>query len=210
VEEDVRRVIRGFRRWWGRYVASPTPLLNWIVVASFGVVILHVLFAGRTELFPRGSQLWESLYELSLALISSYIFYLVVVQLRRLQDKSNLLPLLTSKSSSIVGDAGAVAGQLRDSSGQEVKGSYPSLAETEAMCSKVGASDTINLLPEFGIRIQTHLEYLVFLMQHTKGAIAEIYAVMPYLDSEHVKLLSNIDDCRYFNILQQVAGTDLQ
>ena len=200
-------------QFWSKYIASINRVLNWLFVISAAIIVLryiNVAFLHITEQFPGGSEVWELLYELSLALISAYVFYFIVTHWTRQQDKGNLLPFLRSKTNAIVQAAEDVAGRLAQSSGHGFENRLPSKDETEAMCAKVKAGDEFTWFPEFGIRVQTHLQYLVFHMQRTKQDIASVYTRMPYLDSEYVKLLAQIDDCRYFNTLEQLAGTNLK
>ena len=203
---------RQIGQFWRKYIASINRVLNGLFVISVSIVVLryiNVAFLHITELFPGGSEVWEVLYELRLALISAYIFFFIVTHWKRQQDKGNLLPFLNSKNNAIIGAAEAVAGQLAQSSGHNFETHLPSEDDTKAMCAKVKAGDEFSWFPEYGIRIQTHLQYLVFHMQRTKQDIASIYTRMPYLDSEYVKLLANIDDSRYFSTLEQLAGTNL-
>jgi len=197
-------VWRQIRQFWSKYIASINRVLNGLFVISVGIVVLRF-----TKLFPGGSEVWEALYELSLALISAYIFYFIVTHWKRQQDKGNLLPFLSSKTNAVINAAEAVAGQLAQSSGHKFETPLPSEEDTVAMCAKVKAGDKFSWFPEYGIRTQTHLQYLVFQMERTKQDIASIYTRMPYLDSEYVKLLANIDDSRYFSTLEQLAGADL-
>ncbi len=59
------------------------------------VIVSHdVLFAGVPELFSWSGELWNLIYQFCLAFAASYIFYLVVVHLKRQRDRENLRPFL--------------------------------------------------------------------------------------------------------------------
>jgi hypothetical protein len=199
-------------QFWSKYIASINPVLNGFFVISVVILVLRYInaaFVHKTEQFPGGSEVWDLLYELSLALISAYVFFFIVTHWKRQQDKGNLLPFLDSKTNAIIKAAEDVAGQLAQSSGHKFETHLPSKEDTVAMCEKVKAGDEVTWFPEYGMRIQTHLQYLVFHMQRTKQDIASIYTRMPYLDSEYVNLLAHIDDSRYFSTLEQLKGAKL-
>jgi hypothetical protein len=205
-------VCRQIGQFWSKYIASINRVLNGLFVISVSIIVLryiNVAVLHIPELFPGGSEVWEVLYQLSLALISAYIFYFIVTHWKRQQDKGNLLPFLSSKTTAIIDAAKAVAGHLAETSGHKFDTYLPSKDDTEAMCAKVKAGEQFSWWPKYGIMVQTHLEYLVFHMRHTKQNIASIYTRMPYLDSEYVKLLANIDDSHYFSTLEQLEGANL-
>src|SRR5215210_7845386 len=120
---------RQIGQFWRKYIASINRVLNGLFVISVSIVVLryiNVAFLHITELFPGGSEVWEVLYELRLALISAYIFFFIVTHWKRQQDKGNLLPFLNSKNNAIIGAAEAVAGQLAQSSGHNFETHLPS------------------------------------------------------------------------------------
>ena len=209
--------MRQIKQFWSKYIRSISLVLNWAFGISVFIVISHLInsiFLHIPEWFPGGNEVQEFFYDSSLALISAYVFYFIVTHLKRQQDKGQLLPLLSSKTDSIIGAAETVAGHLAQTSGHKFEGHLPSSADTKTMCSKVQASEKISwtYTPGSGMNvraIQTHLEYLVFHMERTRVAIRDIYVVMAYLEAEHVRLLATIDDCHYFNTLAELKGADL-
>src|SRR5215216_1499412 len=119
---------RRVRQVLSKYVLSMPLVLNGLFVISVGIVVLryiNVAFLHITE-WLSGSEVWEGLYELSLALISAYVFYFIVTHWKRQQDKGNLLPFLSSKTKAIIEDAEAVAGQLAQTSGYNFEAHLPS------------------------------------------------------------------------------------
>lgn len=138
---------RRFKELLVKYIASVSLTLNVLLVVSFIVVVLHdFVFTGRPELFEGGAQVWDLVYRLSLALIGSYIFYFVVVHLKRQQDKENLRPFLQRQTNFAIGDAKLLAHTLKEESGYDFAGDYPSLADTQIMCAKIRLNDEAPLV----------------------------------------------------------------
>lgn len=200
-------MIKKLKQTLAKYILSVNLVLNVLLVVAIVIIILHdFLFAEGTELFAGGAELWALVYRVSLALVGSYIFYYVVVHLKTLRDKSNLLPFLTSKTTKVIGNAETIAGHLRYESGHDFAGNYPSLADTEAMLKAVKPFSTIAWFQTPEGTPGTQLQYLKLLMNETRESISHIYPLMPFLPSEYVRLLNEIDDSGYFHLLDEVTG----
>ena len=69
------------------------------------VIIAHDgFFAGWPEVFNGGAMLWDWLYRLCFAFAASFIFYVVVVHVKRQRDKENIRELLSKKTDRICED----------------------------------------------------------------------------------------------------------
>jgi hypothetical protein len=136
-------------------------------------------------------------------LVTSYLFYYIVVHLKTMKDKVNLLPFLTSQTDMIVADAEAVAGHLSDVSGHKFAGSYPSRDDTIAMCEAVNPHSTISSFHAPIGTPATQLQFILIHVNRTKEAISNIYPLMTFLDSHYVRLLTEIDNCLYFHALEE-------
>lgn len=195
------------KKQWMKYFASVSPTLNVLLIFSVIIVLLHdFAFASSPELFRGGAQIWDLAYRLSLALIGSYIFYFVVVHSKRQQDKDNLLPFLRRQTNFVFGDAKSLVNALREESGHDFAGEYPSLNDTQVMCSKISLSDEAQLIIDIMMTKANWLQFLLHERNRTERALPKIYATVPFLDSDYLKLLTNIENCHYFTMLDHVRG----
>jgi hypothetical protein len=83
------------------------------LVCLFLLVAHDLFFEDWPEWFGWGPALWDLFYELCLAFAASYLFYSVVVHVKRQRDKETLRPFLYRHSLYIVGNAEAISRTLK-------------------------------------------------------------------------------------------------
>lgn len=199
------------RWWWRKYVAAVGWPLNTVCLASLAVVCFHdFVFAGTPELFQNAGKVLYLLYQLSLALLASYVFFYVNIHLPRQRDRKNVHQFLNEKTFHIVQDAQHIVNGLRHSSGCDVKDDYPSLPDLEGMCSKVHPYAKAPLFFGDLMRSANWMEDLVHFRKSTKETVGSIYKIIPLLDSGYLKLVMDIDDCSYFSHLKDVGSARMR
>jgi hypothetical protein len=202
-------------KWWRKYVVEVGWLLNVACAASLVVVCLHdFVFAGRPELFQNAGKMWDLVYQLSLALLASFVFFYVNVHIPRQRDRENLQQFLNEKTFRIVQDALFIVRGLEESSGHTTKTSGGdanlSSSDIRAMCSKVHPySEAPLVLGDLG-RNANWMEFLIHFRKRTKETAESIYSKITFLDSDYLKLVIDIDDCSYFAHLRDVASAPLR
>jgi len=208
-------------KWWRKYVAEVGWPLNVVCVASLLVVCLHdFVFAGGPELFQNAGKLWDLVYQLSLAVLASYVFFYVNVHLPRQQDRGNIQNFLNDKTFRIVRDAWTIVEELqRHARGDDHGDAYISLSGLKTMCSRVSAHDEA---PLFLGNLRRHanwieylrhanwIEYLVYFRNETKENAESIYSKITFLDSDYLKLIIDIDDCDYFSVLRAIGSAPMR
>jgi hypothetical protein len=196
-----------------------------LFVSCLFVVLGHdVLFAGRPELFNGGAELWDLFYQLCLAFAASYIFYIVVVRVKRRQDKENIRPFLSDKTRRICEQAKQLIDGLRGGSvSRDDPAYYPSYEEVKSLCEHIRAHDPAPHLVK-GRQVPWNVfiahfmestkqettniyavpwhEFMTHLMNTTKQEITNIYAVSHLLDTDYLKLLMDIEECEHFAFLE--------
>jgi hypothetical protein len=107
------------------------------------VLLAHdVVFAGWPEWFNGGAALWDLFYQLCVAFAASYIFYIVVVRIKRQRDKENIRPFLSAKTRRICEQAKQLIGGLRGGSVMKYDPDYyPSYEEVKNLCEHIRAHD---------------------------------------------------------------------
>jgi hypothetical protein len=150
-------------------------------------------FIGWSEILPGGAELWDLLYELCLAFLASYVFYFVVVHLKRQRDREALRPFLYRYTNSIVDDANLICWKLAQASKTDFDGDFPPTPDvTVTMCKSV---DPTSKVP--GMFIVQWFELLEVRRRLTKESSANIYTAAPFLEPEHLKRVIDVDTCLY-------------
>jgi hypothetical protein len=166
------------------------------------VLIAHdVGFAGWPEWFNGGAALWDLFYQLCLAFTASYIFYIVVVHVKRQRDKENIRPFLSAKTGRICEDAKQLIGGLRGRAAMKYEPDYyPSYEETKSLCEHIRAQDT-SPLSLSGERV-LWFAFMTHLKDRSKQEITDIYSVSHLLDTDYLKLLMAIEECSHFAFVE--------
>jgi hypothetical protein len=205
------------KRVWRKYVASVGWPLNAACLIAVLVVILHdFVFVGWPELFPHGAQLWKLAYQLSLALIASYVFFYVNVHIRRLREKEALRPFLCQYTRNVVEQAAEMSRTFKGKKGKpeyRFEGDFPpTLEDTERMLLPISPKHTIPFVVDMSPdRVKTYGTWLDWLLWHksrTMHSITRIYTATPFLEPEHLRLIMDVENCEIFDLSTCEAEAD--
>jgi hypothetical protein len=81
--------------------------------------------------------LWEWVYRLCFAFLASYIFYVVVVHVRRQRDKENIRPFLSAKTRRICEQAKQLIGGLRGGSAMKYDPDITQATKKSRACANI-------------------------------------------------------------------------
>jgi hypothetical protein len=201
VDQDIGLRQRA-KRLWFIYIASLDRTLTVLFVLCGLVIIAHDgFFAGWPELFSGGAMLWDWLYRLSFAFAASYIFYVVVVHVKRQRDKENVRDFLGKKTDRICEDARKLIGGLRGGNVMRYERHYyPSHEEVKSLCEHINLDDPAPLISK-GKHVSWR-QFMTLLMDSSRREITNIYAVSHLLDTDYLALLMAVEECPHFDFLQ--------
>lgn len=166
------------------------------------------------EKFKFGQEVGEMYLQLCLAFISSYIFYFVVVHLRREKDRENV----NSFVNPYIRSAGAQwKSQLKamcESLGVSEPIGIPDEAFVADIFAKIGSKGRSPLMKEYPSTYLSWFEYLWYYQSRVERFITIVLNKMPFLDSKLVQLLSELYECEHFTSMRfyvgnRFANTDL-
>ena len=176
-----------------------------------------LFFAGWPELFSWGGELWDLLYQLCLAFAASFIFYFLVVHIKRQRDKESIRPFLLAKTGRICEDAKKLIGGLRG--GSEMKydpNYYPTKEEVKSLCEHISLGDPAPLIERRDLAAilddpaaltsrkynVSWRQFMTLLKDSSRQEITNIYAVSHLLDTAYLALLMAVEECPHFAFLQ--------
>lgn len=187
--------------------------LNIGLLVSFScITIVEFIYDKTPELFIGGAKLGEIISNLSLAFIASYMFYVVVVHFKYIKDKEHLDPYIALKSKQVVGSilelTGTIIWKAQDEKDSEIK--YPNKLELEEITKNVHFKD---LAPEAYRRSHQNINTMWDFTNHWKGLCEErlkdILTLSLFLESEHIKLLLNIQESSFYSIINFFEEVEL-
>ena len=135
------------------------------------------------------------------SVLASYIFYLIVVHLKEVNDKKVVYPHIIKWAELIVGNCKS---QLSDF-GKESKIDLPFLSLTQEQVDQ--AFKQINPKSNAPLYFTSNnsanwLQYFDYYRVRSQKYIAKIMSQIIFIDANLVSLITNIDNCNHFDIVE--------
>jgi hypothetical protein len=168
-----------------------------LLIISILIIVIIDFTHFRFNALIKGSSIKinEILSRLSLAYISSFIFYFVVVYLKEETDRKNVYPYIKHQIHSIFSIHKIVISKLKDSDINE--NIFLNKEELARILDKVSPLDSIKSIEQ--MPHGTFYELLVFESKHAKNAIYLLFGKMKYIDSELSKILFEIENSNFIS-----------
>ena len=141
------------------------------------------------EKFEKGSELGDLIYQICLAYITSFIFYFLVVYLKRVKDRQILEPYIADKTRTVIHSGKILVKYLVSETGIRPQNFYPTEEELSAMCSKVN--------PNSFVQGWANLSWMGLFREYflkSEKAINSIYEKMPFVESKLIRYLGDIQN----------------
>lgn len=199
--------------WRYRYISRTERWLNralW-AIAVIGLVysgFQHTWLADMPERIRYGAELGDLLYDLAIAYVGAFAFYLLVVRLPLLRDRASVYqaiePLLWrvfDESQGLAMELSRMArvGETRPETPEEVEialGRRPATREEiRTLCERIGPEKDVNIRDwgPNGMRSVTPLEWIRSHAERARKAHQDVQIFAPYLSATVVRLLALID-----------------
>lgn len=175
------------------------------------------------ELFPFGYELGDIQYRICFAFITSYIFYVLITFIPKEKDKENVYEYINPKKDELINSIENFFGvlvetanyaELKDPTKQAMKSILFQNRKLEVnlltnkdikdICTIINPDDhsPINVYESKQFVKLTWTEFIKFHVDSTNQQIADIFVLMPHLESKHIKLLSNLKDIEFIRIVR--------
>ena len=185
-----------------KYLKSVRNELKILFVTSFISIILSDFWLNKIpEFFNFGSEAGVIVNRLSYSFVSAFIFYFLVVHLKREREKETLYTYVAEKSRLILNHAKNLKEALYAKSGKDLDDVFPSADELDKILEKINPREKAPLI--LG-RIDNHadwLGYLDYFKKKTTIPINSIFSKINFLDATLVHHLISIEDSLYFKEL---------
>jgi hypothetical protein len=180
-----------------RYILSVDKTINVLLILSIvgiGITLVPDIFTMRSD--------WREVFQrLCLSYVSSYIFFFVVVHIKKEKDKANINSFIVPK---ILAACSQWKPQLRDicnATSVVIPEELPDKELLVNVFSKLRPNALSPLKNAHGnyANWQAYFEYH---KTRVDGFIFVVTDKMPFLDAKLVKLLSELSECEYFQYLE--------
>ncbi len=183
-------------------------ILFFICIAT--IICIDFWLKDIEELFIGGAKIGDIIYKLFMSYISAFIFYFLVIHIKAQKDKINLYTYVAKKVYMVIGSSWGLIQEISKAANVSIENKYPSQTELESICKAINPNSNAPLLLGNPYTYATWIQYLNFQKQRSNEATAKIFLKMPFLDTQLVKLLANIEDCTYFMGLKHLENTPIR
>jgi hypothetical protein len=185
-----------------RYILSIDKTINVLLLLS----LIGIGITLEPELFRMKSDWREVLQRLCLSYVSSYIFFFVVVHVKKEKDKANINSFIAPK---ILAACSQWRQQLRDvcnAASVVMPEELPDRTFLANVFSKLRPNYLSPLKNTQGDYANWQ-EYFWYHKTRVDGFICVVTDKMPFLDAKLVKLLSELSECEHFQYLELLQTT---
>jgi len=193
-----------------KFIIKEKALFFWFVVALVAI-ILRLFLLDIKEIMPYGAELGNILLSLSTGYIISYIFYFLVVFIKKERDNKNVSGYLIKYLSYLCIEAYRVFNGLKINSQSKSLKFPPSEDDLKTLFKKLHPVNS-NCSKSNGGRYNWY-EYLKFVLCETSNEyINEIWKLLPHIDTELIKILNSLKESYMFRaawgISREIIPTD--
>ncbi|MEZ8129512.1 hypothetical protein [Enterovibrio norvegicus] len=170
------------------------------------ILAIDLCFGEIPELFNGGKELLNAYYNFCIGLVASYVFYFIVVHVKEQSDKDNVKAYVFSKSNCVVGNYKCVIRAVKKEVGYMGTEDYFDQEKIHELFLKVVPNSDAPMVSSYD---SSRLNWVQFLNDYRISSIRlidKMLKVMPYLDTEHIQLLSAIEDSHYFIEISGLSG----
>jgi hypothetical protein len=189
-----------------RYLITVRREINVLVIASLFLLAIKILWLNTIpELFHGSAALGEIVDRLCASILSSYLFFLIVVHLKSERDKETVNPYISSRVQRIVGDCISQLSAFQKVSGVELDLEKLTKENIEAAFRQIDPKGQAPLILGFTGQHANWLQFMDYYRTRTTQEIEKLFQKITFLDSQLVQHLANIDDSTHFSSVQLLS-----
>jgi hypothetical protein len=183
----------------------PRPLN---ILASIALIVLFLkifIFNSIPELFNGAYELGNIFEGVLGSVLASYIFYLIVVHIKEINDKRVIYPHVIRWARLVVGDCKSQLEAFEKESKVDLP--FQDLTEDKVNQAFKKINPKSNAPLVFSLNNYANwMQYFEYNKNRSKKYISKIMSQLIFLDSKLVSLITNIDDCDHFNIIEALIN----
>ena len=190
-----------------KYVASVRPAINAIFLGAVSsIVVMEGWLNSIPEIVSWGNEFGEVYFNICLSIISSYVFYFIVVHIKSQQDKENIGVFVSGKVRNVIGDYKSQIRELKKAANNTNEEEFLEKSDIESIFLLINPQGQAPLLLGGLGNYANWLQYVDYHKSRTQGFIQKVFIKMLFLESKLVALLAKIDDCTHFMVLGHTAN----
>jgi hypothetical protein len=168
----------------------------------------------KATIFDHIAAPWDVLFDLGRvfegvlsAIFAGYVFYILFALWPEYRDKRTIAPHVLHCVGRIVGDCNAVVSEVGHASGMPLALASSTASDIEAACNATPMLPGPRMVVGSSGIPATWVQYFGDYRSRASVASRALYDHSRYLSSELVSLISEINDCIFFNFVDAVRNT---
>jgi hypothetical protein len=192
---------------------TKNKILIGLYISIIIVVIVNFVFAETNELFKYGAEIGAVFSNLSLAYISSYIFYRIVVVEREKEIKRTVYKSVNQLTKKLLFNGFYIIDVLAEDEKQgrnEIHKKRKTIYQVEykQLCKKVNPNSLSRFseqIDQLELKTNTKIESIhIQCVKSVKDYLDRIYTFLPYLEDENIEILNEIRDSKLISMDTQL------
>lgn len=198
--------LREFAKSTTALLRSAAKEANILALLALGLLAIKIFIANRIpQIFPGAYEAGIIVEAILASIIASYVFYILVAHLPLFRTQMQVEPFFVRHLGRMIGDGQAILHDISQKSGSELDLSSVTQSELHDSLEKIAISSEspLLLLPEN--RNANWLEFFLYRANRTRESAEELIKRINLLNGDRIKLVTEIDDCSYFRMLDSYA-----
>lgn len=184
-------------------IRTVNPLILIVFTLSLMFSIFYqIWFLKITEIFPLAYEIGVIIFNISLALIASSIFYFIVIHINEYSNKKKAIGIVKKKLKRLIDIESTITKALIEKSKIDLKRENYSKDNFEKILIEIKSIDVAPSLFYLDQENNNWLHYLYYFVADSQILIKEIYQFMPYLELDLLVILDALEDSKYFNFFK--------
>lgn len=175
--------------------------LSFLFILTYKFILVNI-----SEIFPGASILGEITFDISLAILSSFIFYFFVVHIKEYRDKKIVLRIVNNKILNLITARNYIFNQLKEASKVSSETDETTERYINSIFKAINPNDKSPLI--FNEMLDQHnwLQFINYYLSQSLNIITDIYQFMPYLESDLLNILYKIEESKFISHLRTFNG----
>lgn len=204
-----RKVGQNADVWISRFERRSEIALGVLALVNLVYAILQqVVFANAREIVPNGTQLANVLSDLATGFVVSYIFYLLVVVRPAIHNRRTTYGYVQTFTARIVDDARSLSKEVAHLSGVPASGPWQRTQFVQALTALPPLSPVRMVDPN--LQPFSAFQFMLICRQRTITNLDKVEPFFPFVDSELMSILAEIEHSPYFVSLEAIQSLGSQ
>lgn len=198
-----------------KLIKSASPQANILLVSSTLLLLLKILVLNKFEPLFTGAYAIGLIVEAILAsVIASYVFYLIVVHLKEINDRETIAPYIAKQTNRVILSCKGQVAAFSNTANTELAFNTLSKEELELALKKIPPYSEAPLSFGLNQKNANWFQYFEYESKRTRSSIQRTLQQLPFLEAELISNLAAIDDCIHVDMAsffasQKFNNTDL-